>query len=40
LPNAEGFALPWTTHLLYVKNQTGMAHALTSFFSRHPMVAQ
>jgi pimeloyl-ACP methyl ester carboxylesterase len=40
LPNAEGFALPGTTHLLYVQNPTGMAHALTSFFSRHPMVAQ
>jgi pimeloyl-ACP methyl ester carboxylesterase len=40
LPNAEGFVLPGTTHLLYVQNPGGMAQALTDFFARHPIAAQ
>ena len=37
LPNAEGFVLPGTTHLLHVQNPRAMAEALASFFARHPM---
>ena len=37
LPNAEGFVLPGTTHLLHVQNPRGMAEALASFFARHPI---
>jgi pimeloyl-ACP methyl ester carboxylesterase len=40
LPNAEGFVLPGTTHLLYVENPRGMAEALAAFFARHPLKAQ
>jgi pimeloyl-ACP methyl ester carboxylesterase len=37
LPNAEGYVLPGTTHLLHVQNPRGMAEALAAFFARHPM---
>jgi pimeloyl-ACP methyl ester carboxylesterase len=37
LPNAEGFVLPGTTHLLHVQNPRAMAEALALFFARHPM---
>ncbi|MDM0047715.1 alpha/beta fold hydrolase [Variovorax sp. J22R115] len=39
LPNAEGFVLPGTTHLLHVQNPGGMAAALASFYARHPIKA-
>lgn len=39
LPNAEGFVLPGTTHLLHVQNPRGMAEALAAFFARHPLPA-
>jgi pimeloyl-ACP methyl ester carboxylesterase len=37
LPNAEGFVLPGATHMLQLEDPHGMAEALTSFWSRHPM---
>jgi pimeloyl-ACP methyl ester carboxylesterase len=40
LPNAEGFVLPGSTHLLYVENPRGMAERLVAFFSQHPLKAR
>lgn len=37
LPDAEGFILPGTTHFLQIQDPHGMARALTSFWSRHPL---
>jgi pimeloyl-ACP methyl ester carboxylesterase len=39
LPNAEAFELPSGTHLLHVQNPQGMADALASFYTRHPLMA-
>jgi pimeloyl-ACP methyl ester carboxylesterase len=37
LPNAEGFVLPGTTHMLQLEDPSGMAEALVAFWSRHPV---
>jgi pimeloyl-ACP methyl ester carboxylesterase len=39
LPNAEGFVLPGTTHLLHIQNPRGMAEGLAAFFAQHPLAA-
>lgn len=39
LPNVEQFELPDASHLLHVQNPQGMAQALASFFTRHPLTA-
>jgi pimeloyl-ACP methyl ester carboxylesterase len=37
LPNVEPFVLPGATHMLHLQNPRGMAEALASFVSRHPV---
>jgi pimeloyl-ACP methyl ester carboxylesterase len=37
LPQADGFILPGATHFLQVEHPRGMAEALASFFTRHPL---
>jgi 3-oxoadipate enol-lactonase len=37
LPNVEPFVLPGATHMLHLQNPRGMAEALASFLSRHPV---
>ena len=37
LPQAEGYVLPGTAHMLQMQNPTDMAAALAGFFARHPV---
>jgi 3-oxoadipate enol-lactonase len=37
LPNAEGVILPGAGHLLHIQQPRGMAEAMVSFLSRHPI---
>jgi pimeloyl-ACP methyl ester carboxylesterase len=37
LPNAEGFVLPGTTHLMLLQNPRALAEALGASFARHPL---